>query len=153
MRREVTEAENAANNAFEKRLRNLQEGERKCDEARPECGPCIRRGLECEGYTKPLRWVNDTTSVHSVDGPETSRPTDWGLDTSNVNTPPSSSYRVLNDQPQSRRLDDDHPLPPRPDEDGLDGLDNLFETCTFSTFLKPLKMSVSRAPSLTIAQF
>ncbi|KAK1845713.1 C6 finger domain-containing protein [Colletotrichum chrysophilum] len=101
---------------------------RKCDEARPECGPCMRRGLECEGYTKPLRWVNDTTSIYSVDGPETSRPTDRGLDTSNVSTPPSSSYRILNDQPQSRRLDDDHPLPPRPDEDGLDGLDNLFET-------------------------
>ncbi|CAI0645148.1 unnamed protein product [Colletotrichum noveboracense] len=88
----------------------------------------MRRGLECEGYTEPLRWVNDTTGIHSVDGPETSRPTDRRLDTSNVNTPPSSSYHVLNDQPQSRSLDDDHPLPPRPDEDGLDGLDNLFET-------------------------
>ncbi|KAF0317825.1 C6 finger domain-containing protein [Colletotrichum asianum] len=107
---------------------NCKRRKRKCDEARPECGPCIRRGLECEGYTKPLRWVNDTTRIHSVDGPETSRPTDRGLNTSNVNTPPSSSYRVLNDQPQSRRLDDDHPLPPRPDENGFDGLDNLFET-------------------------
>lgn len=28
----------------------------KCDEARPACSRCTKRGLECAGYAQPLKW-------------------------------------------------------------------------------------------------
>ncbi|KAJ3549497.1 hypothetical protein NM208_g475 [Fusarium decemcellulare] len=31
----------------------------KCDEARPRCRQCRRKGTECEGYGVRLQWVND----------------------------------------------------------------------------------------------
>ncbi|KAM5373332.1 hypothetical protein ACJZ2D_007161 [Fusarium nematophilum] len=34
---------------------------RKCDEAKPECGNCVRLGFKCEGYGLRLKWLNDTS--------------------------------------------------------------------------------------------
>ncbi|KAM0418924.1 hypothetical protein ACHAPT_012189 [Fusarium lateritium] len=34
----------------------------KCDEARPQCHQCRRKGTRCEGYGVKLQWVNDNDS-------------------------------------------------------------------------------------------
>ncbi|KAF4990478.1 hypothetical protein FDECE_14362 [Fusarium decemcellulare] len=46
---------------------------RKCDEARPACVGCQRRGVPCQGYEKRLRWGNGIASRGHFAGAE--RPT------------------------------------------------------------------------------
>ncbi|UPK96084.1 hypothetical protein LCI18_007019 [Fusarium solani-melongenae] len=46
---------------------------RKCDEARPACVSCQRRGVPCQGYEKRLRWGNGIASRGHFAGAE--RPT------------------------------------------------------------------------------
>ncbi|KAF5551880.1 transcriptional regulatory protein pro-1 [Fusarium mexicanum] len=41
---------------------NCKARKRKCDQARPECHACSQRGLRCQGYSTPLRWVNGVAS-------------------------------------------------------------------------------------------
>ncbi|KAK7571046.1 hypothetical protein V3481_007115 [Fusarium oxysporum f. sp. vasinfectum] len=44
------------------RCLNCKARKRKCDQARPECHPCSQRGMKCQGYSTPLRWVNGVAS-------------------------------------------------------------------------------------------
>ncbi|EWY99865.1 hypothetical protein FOYG_03796 [Fusarium oxysporum NRRL 32931] len=41
---------------------NCKARKRKCDQARPECHACTQRGMRCQGYSTPLRWVNGVAS-------------------------------------------------------------------------------------------
>ncbi|KAF5608267.1 transcriptional regulatory protein pro-1 [Fusarium subglutinans] len=41
---------------------NCKARKRKCDQARPECHACSQRGMRCQGYSTPLRWVNGVAS-------------------------------------------------------------------------------------------
>ncbi|RBR27027.1 uncharacterized protein FIESC28_00099 [Fusarium coffeatum] len=41
---------------------NCKARKRKCDQARPECQACSQRGMRCQGYSTPLRWVNGVAS-------------------------------------------------------------------------------------------
>ncbi|KAF5003301.1 hypothetical protein FDECE_10152 [Fusarium decemcellulare] len=41
---------------------NCKRRKRKCDEARPGCQACLKRGIQCEGYATPLRWANGIAS-------------------------------------------------------------------------------------------
>ncbi|SPJ78591.1 uncharacterized protein FTOL_06980 [Fusarium torulosum] len=41
---------------------NCKARKRKCDQARPECQACAQRGMRCQGYSTPLRWVNGVAS-------------------------------------------------------------------------------------------
>ncbi|KAF5986293.1 transcriptional regulatory protein pro-1 [Fusarium coicis] len=41
---------------------NCKARKRKCDQARPECHACSQRGIRCQGYSTPLRWVNGVAS-------------------------------------------------------------------------------------------
>ncbi|EXA30935.1 hypothetical protein FOVG_17712 [Fusarium oxysporum f. sp. pisi HDV247] len=41
---------------------NCKARKRKCDQARPECHACCQRGMKCQGYSTPLRWVNGVAS-------------------------------------------------------------------------------------------
>ncbi|KAH6963335.1 hypothetical protein DER45DRAFT_552814 [Fusarium avenaceum] len=41
---------------------NCKARKRKCDQARPECQACAQRGMTCQGYSTPLRWVNGVAS-------------------------------------------------------------------------------------------
>ncbi|KAM0430879.1 hypothetical protein ACHAPT_005511 [Fusarium lateritium] len=41
---------------------NCKRRKRKCDEARPGCQACEKRGILCEGYATPLRWANGIAS-------------------------------------------------------------------------------------------
>ncbi|KAF5694477.1 transcriptional regulatory protein pro-1 [Fusarium denticulatum] len=41
---------------------NCKARKRKCDQARPECHACSQRGMKCQGYSTPLRWVNGVAS-------------------------------------------------------------------------------------------
>ncbi|KAK7427805.1 hypothetical protein QQZ08_005743 [Neonectria magnoliae] len=36
---------------------NCKRRKRKCDEQRPGCNACARRGIQCEGYATALRWT------------------------------------------------------------------------------------------------
>lgn len=47
----------------------------KCDEAKPCCRQCHRKGLDCEGYTARLQWLAPVTGkrgLHSEDPPGSS---------------------------------------------------------------------------------
>ncbi|EAU30903.1 predicted protein [Aspergillus terreus NIH2624] len=49
----------------------------KCDESRPACRRCERRGIQCPGYQKPLRFIPVTTPAQRerpVDSAITSKP-------------------------------------------------------------------------------
>ncbi|KAM5354097.1 hypothetical protein ACJ41O_000747 [Fusarium nematophilum] len=41
---------------------NCKRRKRKCDETRPACQACLKRGIECEGYATALRWANGIAS-------------------------------------------------------------------------------------------
>ncbi|KAF4498555.1 Transcriptional regulatory pro-1 [Fusarium agapanthi] len=41
---------------------NCKARKRKCDQARPGCHACSQRGMRCQGYSTPLRWVNGVAS-------------------------------------------------------------------------------------------
>ncbi|CAF3528977.1 unnamed protein product [Fusarium graminearum] len=41
---------------------NCKARKRKCDQGRPECQACSQRGMRCQGYSTPLRWVNGVAS-------------------------------------------------------------------------------------------
>lgn len=41
---------------------NCKRRKRKCDETRPGCQACEKRGIICEGYATPLRWANGIAS-------------------------------------------------------------------------------------------
>ncbi|KAL0934649.1 C6 finger domain-containing protein [Colletotrichum truncatum] len=41
---------------------NCKRRKRKCDETRPDCRACQRRGIQCEGYNTPLKWTNGIAS-------------------------------------------------------------------------------------------
>ncbi|KAF6803185.1 C6 finger domain-containing protein [Colletotrichum musicola] len=41
---------------------NCKRRKRKCDETRPDCQACQRRGIQCEGYNTPLKWTNGIAS-------------------------------------------------------------------------------------------
>ncbi|KAM0199484.1 hypothetical protein ACHAPQ_005281 [Fusarium lateritium] len=44
----------------------------KCDELKPSCGRCLRLGIPCPGYQKPLRWKAGSKSPKDVpDTPST----------------------------------------------------------------------------------
>ncbi|PVH84340.1 hypothetical protein DL98DRAFT_612511 [Cadophora sp. DSE1049] len=43
-------------------FRRSRNGRLKCDEAKPSCGTCARRKVQCEGYPKKLRWVQSSDS-------------------------------------------------------------------------------------------
>ncbi|OLN87606.1 putative transcriptional regulatory protein C965.10-like protein 2 [Colletotrichum chlorophyti] len=41
---------------------NCKRRKRKCDETRPDCRACVRRGIQCEGYGTTLKWTNGIAS-------------------------------------------------------------------------------------------
>ncbi|KZL82188.1 c6 finger domain-containing protein [Colletotrichum incanum] len=41
---------------------NCKRRKRKCDETRPDCRACQRRGIQCEGYNTLLKWTNGIAS-------------------------------------------------------------------------------------------
>lgn len=41
---------------------NCKRRKRKCDETRPDCRACQRRGIQCEGYNTTLKWTNGIAS-------------------------------------------------------------------------------------------
>jgi len=41
----------------------------KCDEAKPFCNQCVRRGRTCPGYRKEIRWSTIISSVHGKTRP------------------------------------------------------------------------------------
>ncbi|CCF35298.1 hypothetical protein CH063_01277 [Colletotrichum higginsianum] len=41
---------------------NCKRRKRKCDETRPDCRACQRRGIQCEGYSTALKWTNGIAS-------------------------------------------------------------------------------------------
>ncbi|OHF00185.1 hypothetical protein CORC01_04593 [Colletotrichum orchidophilum] len=41
---------------------NCKRRKRKCDETRPDCRACQRRGIQCEGYSTTLKWTNGIAS-------------------------------------------------------------------------------------------
>ncbi|EXM14409.1 hypothetical protein V3481_015319 [Fusarium oxysporum f. sp. vasinfectum] len=68
---------------------NCKARKRKCDQGRPECQACAQRGMKCQGYSTPLRWVNGVASRGRFAGasiPDTSLVSNLSLDTSNSNS-------------------------------------------------------------------
>ncbi|KAL0944987.1 uncharacterized protein CTRU02_202874 [Colletotrichum truncatum] len=47
---------------------NCKRRKRKCDEVRPECGLCRRRGIKCDGYVATVRWANGVASRGQFSG-------------------------------------------------------------------------------------
>lgn len=41
----------------------------KCDETRPTCQNCQKRGLKCSGYKQPLKWSTKHETSHAVIAP------------------------------------------------------------------------------------
>ncbi|KAL1306842.1 hypothetical protein AAFC00_005498 [Neodothiora populina] len=41
----------------------------KCDESKPACKNCVKRGLTCPGYKQLLRWSTKYEAVQAADGP------------------------------------------------------------------------------------
>ncbi|TDZ75136.1 Beauvericin cluster-specific repressor BEA4 [Colletotrichum trifolii] len=39
---------------------NCKSRRRKCDETRPECSACVRRGIQCSGYDRPIAFKDVT---------------------------------------------------------------------------------------------
>ncbi|CAG1975548.1 unnamed protein product [Fusarium graminearum] len=90
----------------------------KCDESKPACSRCVRLGIPCPGYQKPLRWKGGSKSPPK-DPPET--PADATVD--DVALPPPqqtqpspiyASYQPPPLQRQQQQQQPPHPPPPPP---------------------------------------
>ncbi|KAK1687449.1 hypothetical protein BDP55DRAFT_703261 [Colletotrichum godetiae] len=53
---------------------------RKCDRRRPFCEACTQRGIQCPGYSTPLRWVDGATNHPAVGEGSSSTGTPTELD-------------------------------------------------------------------------
>ncbi|QPC67596.1 hypothetical protein HYE67_009827 [Fusarium culmorum] len=88
----------------------------KCDESKPACSRCVRLGIPCPGYQKPLRWKGGSKSPPK-DPPETHA--DATVDDVALPPPqqtqPSPIYASYQPPPlQRQQQQPPHPLPPPP---------------------------------------
>ncbi|KAF4451838.1 Arginine metabolism regulation protein II [Fusarium austroafricanum] len=65
----------------------------KCDESKPSCSRCVRLGIPCPGYQKPLRWKAGASKSPPKDAAETPR------SDVTVDAQPSSAYVPYQAQP------------------------------------------------------
>lgn len=87
---------------------NCKRRKRKCDEQRPSCQACVRRGIQCEGYATPLRWAGGIAvrgrfagvSIPDVAACANKTPAAVAVSSVSQSQPLSSSYSLSSSYPQ-----------------------------------------------------
>ncbi|KZL64557.1 C6 finger domain-containing protein [Colletotrichum tofieldiae] len=86
---------------------NCKRRKRKCDETRPDCRACQRRGIQCEGYNTMLKWTNGIASRGRFAGAAIP---DLAACGSGSNPATFSAYLPTTADPQSRARSPSAPL-------------------------------------------
>lgn len=119
---------------------NCKARKRKCDQARPECHACSQRGMRCQGYSTPLRWVNGVASrgrfagasvpdasLVATQGPESSQ------DLNSMDSETSSAPRHDTSSPASGSISSSAFSPQTIGVPSADAQDPRFQRCMLSS--------------------
>ncbi|KAL1952477.1 hypothetical protein VTO42DRAFT_5281 [Malbranchea cinnamomea] len=87
---------------------------KKCDEKRPECTPCVNKGLKCDGYGARLKWGNGVASrghltgatipVPRADGTNAAKNGSRGQGKNQKNATANSSSNITKDADSGNRV-------------------------------------------------
>ncbi|KAF7526239.1 hypothetical protein G7054_g10823 [Neopestalotiopsis clavispora] len=86
----------------------LVDGGHVCDETRPECGGCIKRGVQCSGYERPLHFKD--VSEHAAESSKKFEAARWSA----INRKESLRKRKANDEPTTQAVASKAPGTPGP---------------------------------------
>ncbi|KAF5555085.1 transcriptional regulatory protein pro-1 [Fusarium napiforme] len=135
---------------------NCKARKRKCDQARPECRACSQRGMRCQGYSTPLRWVNGVASrgrfagasvpdasLVATQGPESSQ------DLTSMDSETSSAPRHDTSSPASGSISSSAFSPQTIVVPSADAQDPRFQRCT--SWIKPFfEQMAYQSPALVM---
>ncbi|KAF5625927.1 transcriptional regulatory protein pro-1 [Fusarium sp. NRRL 25303] len=139
---------------------NCKARKRKCDQARPECHACSQRGMRCQGYSTPLRWVNGVASrgrfagasvpdasLVATQGPESSQ------DLNSMDSETSSAPRHDTSSPASGSISSSAFSPQTIGVPSADAQDPRFQRCMLSSSIHPFTLLLILIPSSWIKPF